>query len=373
MPMHRAILRQQNHYLLFASLVLFANVAHAQTQPAPAQAPEAKPRIEIYGFAMLDMGYDLNKNNPDWFDVVRPTQLPSFLGEYGDDGRFFSGVRQSRFGVKAYTPTDLGELRITYEYELFGTGVDAGQTTFRLRHAYGELGQFLAGQTWSTFMDIDVFPNTIEYWGPNGMVFYRNVQFTWKPIQGDNTRLAFSLERPGASGDAGRLSDRIELQNILARFPMPDIAGAYRWGGDWGYVRGAGIVRRINIDDVLSDPFDLEQTIWGWGVNLTSNIKPTDNDTIKLALAFGAGVENYMNDAPVDVGLELTPRVTKPSRQRRGAGSRGRRRVSRSHLERQVDVVWRAIRGSTSTTPTGSGLLPSAQATMRSPIFFTIR
>ena len=34
-------------------------------------------------------------------------------------------------------------------------------------------------------MDIDVFPNSIEYWGPNGMVFFRNVQVRWMPIQGD--------------------------------------------------------------------------------------------------------------------------------------------------------------------------------------------
>ena len=58
------------------------------------------------------------------------------------------------------------------------------QTTFRLRHAFGELGNFGAGQTWSAFMDIDVFPNSLEYWGPNGMVFFRNVQARWTPIQG---------------------------------------------------------------------------------------------------------------------------------------------------------------------------------------------
>ena len=63
-----------------------------------------------------------------------------------------------------------------FEFELFGTGVDEGQTTFRLRHAYGELGGFGAGQTWSPFMDPDVFPNSLEYWGPTGMVFFRNVQ-----------------------------------------------------------------------------------------------------------------------------------------------------------------------------------------------------
>ncbi len=289
------------------SMTATTGVAFAQTPAQPAgQKPEDKPRIEIYGFTMLDMGYQFNKNDPDWFDVVRPTKLPSFLGEFGDDGRFFSGVRQTRFGVKAYTPTELGELRITYEYELFGVGVDAGQTTYRLRHAYGQLGEFGAGQTWSPFMDIDVFPNSIEYWGPNGMAFFRNVQFRWMPIQGD-TRLTLAIERPGASGDGGRLQDRLEIQNILGRFPMPDISGEYRWGRGWGYVEGAGILRRINLDDLLADAIDLDQTIWGWGLSVSSNIKPTDDDTIKLQLVVGEGVENYMNDAPVDVGPKLNP------------------------------------------------------------------
>ncbi|RPI51687.1 MAG: hypothetical protein EHM55_18330 [Acidobacteria bacterium] len=290
--------------IVLAGLVAVTTSAHAQA--AGQSSTDAKPRIEIYGHVMTDMGYDFNQNNPNWFDVVRPTKLPSVPNEFGRDGRFYSGVRQSRFGVKTYTPTDLGELRTTFEYELFGTGVDEGQTTFRLRHAYGELGQFGAGQYWSPFMDIDVFPNSLEYWGPNGMVFFRNVQFRWMPIQGD-TRLTLAIERPGASADAGRLEDRIELQNVLGRFPMPDVSGEYRFGRDWGYVEVAGIVRRFDIDDLLQDEFDLEQTIWGWGVNLSSNLKPTDADTIRLQLVYGEGVENYMNDAPVDVGIELNP------------------------------------------------------------------
>ena len=32
-------------------------------------------------------------------------------------------------------------------------------------------------------MDPDVFPNSVEYWGPNGMVFFRNVQVRWMPWQ----------------------------------------------------------------------------------------------------------------------------------------------------------------------------------------------
>ena len=36
---------------------------------------------------------------------------------------------------------------VKFEFDLFGTGADAGQTTFRLRHAYASWGPFLAGQT----------------------------------------------------------------------------------------------------------------------------------------------------------------------------------------------------------------------------------
>ena len=136
---------------------------------------------------------------------MRPTKLPPYADQFGKDGHFFAGVRQSRLGVKGYVPTDLGEVKTIFEFELFGTGVDAGQTTFRLRHAWGELGQIGAGQTWSPFMDADVFPNSIEYWGPNGMVFFRNVQVRWTPWQKGDSNFMIALERPGASARPGCL------------------------------------------------------------------------------------------------------------------------------------------------------------------------
>src|SRR5262245_28701549 len=266
-------------------------------------AEEAKPKFDIYGFAMLDTGYQGKQNDPDWFDVVRPTKLPAFKDQFGEDGHWFAGVRQSRLGVKSYFPTALGELKTTFEFELFGTGVDAGQTTFRLRHAYGEFGQFGAGQTWSPFMDIDVFPNSLEYWGPSGMVFFRNVQVRWMPIQGE-TRLTIAIERPGASADAGSIADRIELQGVKGRFPAPDISAEYRYGGQsWGYVEAAGIVRWMKIDDTNNDQFNLDQTLTGWGINLSSNLKFA-KDVLRLQYVFGEGIQNYMNDAPVDVGAK---------------------------------------------------------------------
>jgi hypothetical protein len=274
--------------------------------PAAAQAaaaPDAGPRLDLYGFAMLDMGYQSGQNDPAWFDVLRPTKLPAFENQYGEDGRFFAGVRQSRLGVKGFIPTDVGEIKTIFEFELFGTGVDAGQTTFRLRHAWGELGQVGAGQTWSPFMDIDVFPNSIEYWGPNGMVFFRNVQLRWTPWSDGDSRFAIALERPGASADQGDFAGRIELEGVTGRFPLPDLSAHFRKAGDWGHVQVAGILRQMKWDDTNDDEFDLSGDATGWGINLTSNLK-FQNHVARLGVAFGEGVQNYWNDAPVDVGIQ---------------------------------------------------------------------
>lgn len=292
-----------NYRILFLTIIIAAIAVNLQAQD--------KNWFQVYGFAMTDIGYDFKQIHPDWYDVVRPTKLPTYENEYGTDGNAYFSVRQTRFGVKSSTQTGLGELFTQFEWELFGTGVDAGQTTIRLRHAYGELGCIGVGQYWSPFMDIDVFPNTVEYWGPNGMAFFRNIQFRYMPIKGD-TRLTFALERPGASADGGVYSEILQEQNIDAQFPVPDFSAEYRSAHDWGYVELAGIVRYMKWKDQGADSIDLSGDAIGWGLNLSSNIKITQNDIARLSVLYGAGVQNYMNDATVDVGIETTNDPEKP-------------------------------------------------------------
>jgi len=49
--------------------------------------------MDIYGFIMLDMGHDFKTIDPDWFDTMRVTKLPSFEGEFGKDHDTFAGIR----------------------------------------------------------------------------------------------------------------------------------------------------------------------------------------------------------------------------------------------------------------------------------------
>lgn len=290
-------------------LSVFLGVVIASTGIAHADLPPIDG--EIYGFVMLDTGYDFGSiGDPNWFDTLRPTKLPAFEDQYGRGGRWFAGVRQTRFGSSATAHTDWGDVYGKFEWELFGVGPDQGQTTIRLRHAYVDWQQLRAGQTWSPFMDIDLFPNSIEYWGPNGMAFYRNVQVAWMPIQGES-RVTVAVERPGASPDTGIYTDHLGLEDVVARFPAPDISAEGRFGGDWGYVELAGILRYIRWDDLGVDPNDISDHVWGWGFNLSSNLK-LGPATLRLGAVYGHGIANYMNDATADVAIEVDDDTGEP-------------------------------------------------------------
>ena len=283
---------------LFLISMLFAFILICNAQDA------SKKSFEIFGFAQTDAGYNFNQINPDWYDCMRPSKLPSYANEFGTDGNIYFSARQSRLGFKSSMETDLGEFKTVFDIDMFGVGSDAGQTTIRLRHAYGQLGHFGAGQTESAFMDLDVFPNTLDYWGPSGMLFYRNLQVRWMPIMGA-TRLVFALEMPGASGDQGLYSDRVELSTVKPRFSLPDFSGHYRYADKWGYVQLGGIVRSIKWEDQTSTAtMDLSGSAVGWGLSLSSGLNLGKKALLHLQGVYGEGVENYFNDAPVDIGIE---------------------------------------------------------------------
>jgi hypothetical protein len=278
-----------------------------------ARAEDDKSHYTVYGFAMLDAGYFSTAVDPTWFDTQRPSKLPSFKDQYGNEGQTFFSVRQSRLGVKSSTPTSLGELKAQFEFDMYGVGVDAGQTTIRPRIFYGELGHVGAGQIASAFMDLDVFPNCLDYWGPNGMLFFRNPQIRWMPVMKEKQKLTLALERPGASGDQGAYSDRIQVSGarIVPSFPVPDASGNFRQVTRFGYVQVGGIVRDIRWRDLNATPtLDLSGHVTGWGATASTNINLGKSHVIRGQLTHGEGIENYFNDAPIDVGAKPDPTNT---------------------------------------------------------------
>jgi hypothetical protein len=128
------------------------------------------------------------------------------------------------------------------------------------------------------------------------------------PLRTDRDEIILALERPGASGDQGIYAGRVELKNIKPHFTMPDISGHVRITRGWGHLQAAAILRKIGwVDTTPSPTIRLGDQVWGWGVNITSALKLTPADTARLAVVYGKGVENYMNDAPIDIGVKSNP------------------------------------------------------------------
>jgi DcaP outer membrane protein len=279
-------------------------------------------RLEIYGFVQLDAIYDFDRVNPAWSAALRPSRIPvNCPGDAGcgNDGETILSVRQSRLGFRGFVPTELGELRTIFEFDLFGVGADEGQTTIRLRHAWGELGQFGAGQTNSLFMDGDVFPNTIEYWGPAGMVFLRNPQVRWTPIQDENWKAAVAIEAPGSGFDQGKVGLEIPELALSSWNSYPDLTGQVRYDDDWGHVQLAAILRGLGVegttppDDEFPNGREYRARELGWGVSLGSAFNMSaltsalEGDQLLVQVTYGHGISNYMNDGGNDLAPDSDP------------------------------------------------------------------
>ena len=52
---------------------------------------------------------------------------------------------------------------------------------------------------------------------------------------------------------------------------------------------------------------DLSGDAFGWGLNLSSNLKLSKKDTGRFSVVYGDAIQNYMNDAPIDIGVENNP------------------------------------------------------------------
>lgn len=270
----------------------------------PAPRKESDRNLELYGFLQMDGIQDFNRVNPDWEATLRPSRIPTNPGQFGSDGQSIFSVRQSRLGVKATGMLAGKPYEAKFEFDLYGVGVDAGQTTMRVRHMYAKWGPFLAGQTNSLFMDGDLFPNVIDYWGPIGMVFLRTPQFRWSFWDHNGWKAAVALEHATNDIDTGnlRLIDEDIAPNIRGDEKVPDVTAQVRYEGKWGHVQLSGILRRVGYETVGVDSTnDPRGHKTGWGVNLGSSFH-VSLATARLGAVYGRGIASYMNDGGMDMG-----------------------------------------------------------------------
>ncbi len=285
---------------LLAASSLLAGPVSAQDETS------RKATFEAYGFAQVDLIEDFQRVRPDWNATLRPSKIPTVEGIYGANGETILSARQARFGVRGSLPAGEYDLAARIEFDFFGLGEgkpDAGgQNTIRLRQAYGSWGPLLGGLTASLFMDDTFWPTIIDYWGPAGMVFYRNVQIRYTPIWGEHT-FAVALERPATDLDSSGGPALPPGIALAPRSLLPDLTAQYRLTQGWGYVQVAGILRWLGYDTPGAQTQTKGSTI-GWGLHASTTLTLIP-ERLKLlaAVVGGAGISYYMNDATPDLAF----------------------------------------------------------------------
>jgi hypothetical protein len=270
---------------------------------AKAQKQEQENGLEVHGFIKITIGYNFDQIDPNWFDAMRVTKLPQYENQFGPDGKIFFSVRETRVGLNSWTQTPLGQLKSKFEFDLYGSGPNEGQTAFHFRKAYVEIGKFLVGQTESTFTDTDVDPNILDYGAPSSRPWLRNIQVRYTN-DSEQDRWAIALEQPGVTSDEGIYADRIELQNVRAEFKVPDLTAEYRKMTRSGYIELAGVLKWIRWENTGNGPIDLSGDEIGWGFNISSIQQLNRQTLFKGQLVYGKGIQNHLTDAASDIGIE---------------------------------------------------------------------
>ncbi len=258
--------------------------------------------FEFGGYTKLDLTYDFDQGQGD------TTNTGGLLLGAPDGGGFRAHARQTRFWFKTNTDTAQGPLKTHFEFDFFGGGgneIFSNSYQPRLRHAYGSWNGFLAGQTWTNFMPISFYPDTLDFQGPSGIPFIRQAQlrYTWHPS--DQLSISASLENSEFSGrDAAGLLGQTSGSGVNANLDgVPDFTVATEWTGDRAAIRGAALLRELN------SPGNLDSET-GWGVNLAGSADLWQGGKVLASLTYGDGIGRYIidgagQDAFVDAAGQL--------------------------------------------------------------------
>ncbi|MDF1746682.1 MAG: DcaP family trimeric outer membrane transporter [Gimesia sp.] len=230
--------------------------------------------MKFGGFVKADFIYDFNPI--DSTDSFITTSIPVGAPPR-TNSRFHA--RQSRLSFDTRWLSQDHVIKIFVEGDFFSEG-----DHFRLRHAYGEVGSLLVGQTWTTFTDVAAAPATLDFEGSVSNVNRRQAQARWtNTIFHDDLSLAlavedtqFIIEPPfGITGDA--------------RSPSPDFVGHLRLERERGRFQVASLYRIVGFQPTGEAVI----TKSAWGLNFTGVYLLSDNTKAYSQILFGKGIGSY--------------------------------------------------------------------------------
>ncbi len=257
--------------------ILFLNVWLASFKVAAQANPDEETEFTIYGFGRANFIWD--NQNLSRNDIFLPANIP--IGT-SNDANFFIGAKQSRIGLDIKHPVNKEDLTIKLEGDFQNDPTDANGL-FRMRHAYASYKFVLVGMTWTNFFDGELKPITVDFEAPNSSTLARNPQlrlFTYKA----KNELSLSIENP---------TEKLTLGDSITVLPerFPDVIGAYRFNGGFGFIKTAALFRELRYKS------DKSRSLYGYGFTLMGLLNFGEKDKFRFQGVGGTGVAKYIEGA----------------------------------------------------------------------------
>jgi len=246
--------------------------------------PNTKVLMRFNAKPRADMTYDTQNAGDDNRFITAKIPVG---GDPAQGGKpvFNINAKGSQLRLDVRAPEISGSPRFYYENDFYGSG--GGEFPYRIRHLYGQIYNIIVGQTYSVFEDPDVWPDTVDYEGPNSAIFARRPLVRYQHRMGEEWQLNFGIEQPEAEVDTS------SEPNASSRNSMPDAGVNGRWERrDVGHVQFASIFRDIGVrNSTLGN-----QDVFGWGLNLSADFDMFGRDAMQTQLTYGEGLFRYSND-----------------------------------------------------------------------------
>lgn len=252
--------------------------------------PGTDTTVKFGGYAKADFIADIGSGFGE--DFARFAAIPlDGSAAAQKDSDFHAHARQTRLNVTTNTPTDIGDVKVFAEIDFYGTrGSDLVTNNHapELRQAYGQVGGLLAGQAWTTFVDLAAWPDSLDFRGIAGTTVMRQTQLRYSDTFGDGG-LSYSIALENPNSDFGNGS----TDTVSGYERYPDLVGAITKKDDWGHVSLRGVVRDISVENETTGQDENE---FGYGLSLTSKLNVGEKDNLKVRAVYGDGIGRYLYD-----------------------------------------------------------------------------
>jgi len=205
----------------------------------------------------------------------------------------YAGARQSRLGMETRVDTRIGRIRTYLEMDFASP---ATPYALRLRHAYGQIGFFTMGHTWSSFTDVSSIPRTVDLEGPPSGVSVRHGLIRFERRFADQLDLGISLENPLKDFNNPLDSLDVDFQQSF------DIVGKFRLNFEnKTHFQFSMLFRRL----FYTSPEGAKE-VNGYGFQFSGRFYITANDQITTQLILGKGISRYITTL-TERGLDAYP------------------------------------------------------------------